>query len=297
MNNAPRCHYATVTSKYYLLKLLAQLSRLEELEERPFTYHVLCMDTLVRRVLEALHLDNLRLYDLESWESDALKEVKTGRTLAEYCWTVKPPFLLHLMEDDSAVGGITFLDSDLYPFAPLDSVWRQLDDASILLYPHRFPQEFAALDQASGRYNGGMISFKNNPAGREAARWWTDRVIEWCFHRDDNGRLGDQKYLLSFHRRFEGVTECRDPGVNVGPWSITGYRVTVEQDKVLIDGRALTLYHFHQFALQDDFSFVPAAAMYPLDDVVITHIYTPYRDRLKRIFARITEIIPGFDIW
>jgi hypothetical protein len=199
------------------------------------------------------------------------------------------------MEEDSDLGGVTFLDSDLYPFAPLDSVWSQLDDASIILYPHRFPPEFATLEQSSGRYNGGMISFKNNSAGRQAARWWTDRVIEWCYNRDDNGRLGDQKYLLSFARRFEGVVEILDTGVNVGPWSITGYRVTAGQETVFIDGRVLTLYHFHQFALQNDFSFVPAAPMYQLNDSVITFIYIPYRDRLQQIFTRVSEIVPGFD--
>jgi len=291
---SPVRHYATVTSRYYILKFLTQFLALKRLEKGKFQYHLLCMDDLVYEVFDRLNLDSLSLYLLRDWESEELEAVKEDRNLAEYCWTVKPPFLLYLMETNPEMPAITFLDSDLFPFASLSPVWEALNGDSVLLYPHRFPPELDFLNQASGRYNAGMITFKNDVYGQAAARWWTEKVLEWCYHRDENGRLGDQKYLLRFAELFENVAECNHRGINVGPWSVGNYQVKSQKGMVFVDGVQLRLFHFHQFELREDLTYQPAAPFYKLNEETIENIYEPYNTRLVDALKMVRNHFPAF---
>ncbi len=288
-------HYAAVVSRFYLLKFVAQVLELRRIEDCNHRYHVLCMDPYTFDTLHALDMDGLSMVDVAQWEDDRLKEARHTRTLTEYCWTVKPPFLYDLLERNPEIHGVSFLDADLFPFSSLEVIWRQLEPVDVLLYPHRFPPELASLDEASGRYNGGMISFKNSVQGKKILHWWTEKVIEWCYHRNEDGRLGDQKYLLAFPKLFDKVGECSDVGVNVGPWSITGYRVSERNGQPYLDSARLKLFHFHGFKLNSDLTFTAAAPVYEMDRVTMEKVYKPYREKLAMALSKIRETVPDFN--
>jgi hypothetical protein len=288
-------HYAVVVSRYFVLNLLAQYMAMRKLETRPFCYYVLCMDDEALSLLSSLNLRYMQVVALAEFETAIHRRLRADRSLAEYCWTLKPSFLESILLNRESVQAITFLDADLLPYAAPDRLWEQLASCSVVLYPHRFPPNLAFLNEAAGKYNAGMISFGNDGDARQALTWWRERVLEWCYHRDEDGKLGDQKYLLQFPRRFSGVEESRHCGINVGPWSIGNYEVCRENGRVLLaPDEPLIFYHFHQYKLREDLSYIAASPCYPLTSDVIDNIYQPYTDKMIAALKLARSVKPNF---
>lgn len=288
-----KLYFATVSSKFYVLKLIAQYFEMKKYSTQPFEYHILCMDETTYNILDKTNLNNVYLTYLPDWEDEALIKCSEDRTLTEYCWTVKPPFLLHLLKTLDAPF-ITFLDADLFPYGCLSPIFNQINNgASIILYPHNFPQELNHMSDNCGYYNAGMITFANNSDGINCCKWWTDRVIEWCYHRHEDGKLADQKYLLDFSSLFDNVEETTTREINVGPWGINSFEVGFENNRPTLNSNPLLLYHFHQFKFYNSYSYVPAiASTYKLNDLILDKIYQPYCEAIASTHKKLLGICP-----
>jgi len=296
--NSPRPvrHYVSVCSQAYVAHLLAQQSALRALEPAGVVCHVLCMDSVILGILNKLALPGVRPTLVDDFEDASLVACKAGRTQAEYCWTAKPRFLLHVLAQNPDVAEAVYLDADLFPFADLDPLWAQLAEAEVLLFPHRFPERLMYLEPIAGRYNAGMVGVRNTPAAREALAWWAERCLEWCFYQPEDGKLGDQKYLEHFPERFSGVADCRDEGIDVAPWNIDRYAPVERGGAVWLGDKVpLRLYHFHQYTLLGGEEYRAVSdPVYTITPEVRRLIYGPFTAALNSALALIRKVAPEF---
>lgn len=293
---SPARHYVSVCSQTYVAHLLAQQLALRALEPAEVVCHVLCMDSVILGLLRELALPGVRPVFIDDFEDAPLLACKAGRTQAEYCWTAKPRFLLHVLSENPDVAEAVYLDADLFPFADLSPLWAQLAEAEVLLFPHRFPQRLQYLEPIAGRYNAGMVGARNTEAARNALAWWAERCLEWCFYQPEDGKLGDQKYLEHLPERFTGVQDCRDEGIDVAPWNIERYGPVERGGAVwLAEQLPLRLYHFHQYTqLGGEEYRAVSDPVYTISPEVRRLIYGPFTAALNSALALIRSVAPEF---
>ncbi|GFI44579.1 hypothetical protein IMSAGC018_02260 [Lachnospiraceae bacterium] len=71
-----------------------------------------------------------------------------------------------------------------------------------------------------GKYCIQFNTFLNNQIGLQVLRDWKENCLKWCYHRLEDGKLGDQKYPDKWRQRYEGIYESRNLGAGVAPWNL-----------------------------------------------------------------------------
>lgn len=194
-----------------------------------------------------LTVKDLNIPDLQRW--------LFKHTVVEVCTALKGPALTHLLEgnDDKAV---LYFDPDMIVTAPLDPLFENFDNGSILLTPHGIEPE-TTLDGIIdneishlryGVYNLGFVGVRNTRAGLKFAHWWAARLHDFCYDDIERGIFTDQRWVDLAPAFFEGVRVLRDPAYNVATWNLTHRVVTGTLDTGLqVNGRPLIFYHFSGF--------------------------------------------------
>lgn len=184
----------------------------------------------------------VRLAELEQADP-ALEAVKPTRSRVEYYFTLSPCLPWFLLQRQPEIDAIIYLDADLYFFSSPEPVWAALGRGSIYLCAHDFPG-FLRHYERHGRFNVGVLGWRNDSAGRDCLQWWRERCLEWCYDRLEATRYADQKYLEEWPRRFRGVIKNDHPGINLAPWNWMNHRYRIEGHDVLVDERPLVVFHF-----------------------------------------------------
>lgn len=240
----PRNFFCTYGDEKYLPHVLALLSSLRA-QGCTFRLLLLCLTEEAFRRAQPLQDDNFRILsirDLESADPD-LYGIKNGRSTIEYYFTCTPCWTRLAMAMEPEAEWMTYLDADLYFYQSPETVMAQLKGYSVGITPHRFPESLRHLE-ANGKFNVGWVSFRRDANGQQCLEDWRIRCLEWCYDRAENGRYGDQKYLDDWPEQFSGVKVLEDQGINLASWNVGAGKLTVKQDKVLIDGQPLIFYHF-----------------------------------------------------
>lgn len=141
--------------------------------------------------------------------------------VVEACTAVKGPVLRALLAGEA--DRVFYLDPDIAVFGSLAPMVEMLDDASILLTPHQLtPEEDrqAIVDNeicalSHGTYNLGFLAVRNDAVGQQFARWWNDRLLEYCVDDRSSGIFVDQKWCDLVPALFDRVHVVRDAGYNV----------------------------------------------------------------------------------
>ncbi len=216
-----------------------------------FRLRVVCMDEETERVLRRLDLPNLIVVPLAELEQHdpELAAVKSDRTAVEYCWTATPAVCLYALGTELDLEAITYLDADLMFFSDPQPLFDELADDAVLIVPHRYAPEHRHMEPASGIYNVEWLTFRRDPDGLTALRWWHDRCIEWCYARVEDGKMGDQKYLDDWPTRFSRVHVLEHPGGGLAPWNVTAHTLGERDGHATVDGRPLVFYHHHSLRL------------------------------------------------
>ena len=177
-----------------------------------------------------------------------------SHTVVELCTAVKGQALVNFLEEGSEK--VVYLDPDIAVFNDLHELEELLDSYSIILTPHvTIPeQEKAAIMDNEicalkhGAYNFGFYAVKNDKNGLAFAKWWRDRLLDFCFDDIPNGIFTDQKWGDLVPCLFENVLITRDPGYNVSTWNISNRYISKSDTGIyMVNNISLKFYHFSGF--------------------------------------------------
>ena len=132
--------------------------------------------------------------DLEQWIFK--------HTVVELCTAVKGPFLLHALEQLQA-DKVVYFDPDIVVLDSLQQLETLIDAHSVTVTPHLVEpdssltaivdNEICALKH--GVFNLGFLAVRNSSEGLRFARWWSDRLVHFCYDDIPNGLFTDQKWM------------------------------------------------------------------------------------------------------
>ncbi|MBJ9685253.1 hypothetical protein FEP54_05991 [Burkholderia multivorans] len=190
-----------------------------------------------------VHVSELGIPDLKGWmfEHDVI----------ELCTAVKGPMLCKLLEQGA--DKVVYLDPDIALFSELDYVVELLDSYDSILTPHQVKPDTerrAIVDNEIGSlkygiYNLGFCAVANTDEGRRFARWWRDRLLDFCFDDVPNGLFTDQRWCDHAPVFFPTLHILRDPGYNVASWNQSQRPLEIHSNgEITADGVPLKFFHF-----------------------------------------------------
>lgn len=290
-------HYCTYFDRNYLVRALALIESLQRHEREPFCLHAVCLDDEALELVRRLGLPEVDAIPLSAIEAgdERLLATKQERSIVEYYWTATPTVILRILERDPSIEILTYLDSDLYFYSSPDPIFAELGDCSVLIHEHRFSPAHAYQLATSGRFNVGLLCFRNDAQGREVLGWWRERCLEWCYSHYEDGKYGDQLYLADWPTRFTGIRVLHHLGGGVAPWNQEWYDFSGGAAGPLVNGVPLIFYHFHSLTFLGPDTFLPAKSSYYRYTVpLLREVVLPYLDGLQRAIARLKALEPAF---
>lgn len=275
--------FCTITSKAYLLQSMSLYSSLKD-KINNFSLFICCMDEISFSVLSNLKLENTIIINVSEIEDMELLHVKETRSMQEYCWSIKAPLVLYIL-DKYGIDSVIYCDADIFFFSDPMAIFKQWKDYDTLICPQRDSPEF---EKVHGHFQAGFLGFRNRKSSLAILNWWKQKCIEWCSDKPDiiMERWGDQKYLDKIPNLFYSIKILDDLGIDAAPWNLiinNDYKVYKDNNTVLIDDRELIAYHFGSMKIFDESVF----DLWKLDHLIfskeiIDNIYIPYLNVLRR---------------
>ena len=214
--------------------------------------------------------------------------------VVEICTAVKGPFLHQVCQAGAADVAI-YLDPDTALFSSLDPLLGWLEDHDILLTPHlvdpNVTREAIADNDLSasrtGIFNLGFVAIRTTGEGARFARWWTDRLLDWCYDDMPSGLFVDQRWCDHVPALFDKVKVVRDPGYNVASWNLSTRKVQVGNDGVIsVNGHRLRFWHFTKLGPMGD----AMTRKYGAENFPVYEIWNWYR---RQVAAATDPAIPA----
>jgi len=289
VNPFSKLSYCTLFDSNYLSRGLALIESLREHGDTN-EVDVLCLDTKSREILEG-HAEklNIRLFTLEEiiGRFPELSRARTNRKIVEFYFTLTP-YLLKLSLLEKPEGHVSiYLDADLYFFASPNKVINDLGGSSVAIIAHNYPKRLRHLEKKYGKFNVGLMAFRNNPSGQEILDWWAERCIEWCHDFPDDGKYADQGYLNGFLKFSDQPKVLGNPGFNLAPWNTASSTLKVDSGTFFVNDTPLIFFHFHGFKKQGRY-WISSQMNYfsPLPSKLFSLIYGTYAAHLSDIERR-----------
>lgn len=293
-------NFCTLFDKNFLIHGIALYRSVVANCPEPLRFWILAMDNETYDILAALDLPNVTLIRLEEFEDEELKRVKGTRSRVEYFWTLSPSLPSYILRENPSLETITYLDADLFFYSSIVPLYENFGTHSVMLIPHRIHGKDArAREERSGKYNVGMLVFRNDEDGRACLEWWRQKCNEWCYDKVEPTRYGDQKYLDYFEEKFKNVCILPGNGAGLSRWNIGAYKGKVRRDEgaVYLGEEKLVFFHFSQFRLYyPPSSWLPwgPPSLYTVPGVERELIYGPYSEALYRAVEDVRAIQPDF---
>lgn len=268
-------HYVTLFDRFFLPQALALHASMER-HCAPYHLWMICVDEDAFLILQKFDLPNSTALNLTNIETASLKEVKSGRTRGEYCWTLTPFAPRFVFEADPDIARVTYIDADLWFRKSPGPIFAEFEKsgAHVLITDHGYTPEYDQ-SETSGQYCVQFMTF-NRHGSEHVRQWWEDRCIEWCFARFEDGKFGDQKYLDDWPKRFENdVHVLRHEAWTLAPWNAARFPYSQS-----------IFFHFHGLRLAPR-GLLDFGSIYPLPPVVVRKVYGPYVADLKIAITRL----------
>jgi hypothetical protein len=229
-----------------------------------FHLWVICMDHTTEKAIHRLGLDHVTTLSLESVENEELLAVKSGRSIAEYCWTLTPFSIDFVFERDPSIDRVTYVDSDVWFVKSPQQILQEMTQASAdsLITPHAYSPEH----ESNIRFGIYCVQFMpfTRTGSLAIRRDWQAKCLDWCFAQAEADRFGDQKYLDTWLQQFpDSVCVLESVEKTQAPWNATVFQ---PQDAVL--------YHFHRLRLAS--TSRAYVGTYRLPHKTVEHLYRPY---------------------
>lgn len=251
--------FCTLFDSNYLDKGLALYhSMVKHIEN--FKIYIFAFDNECYEILSDMHMNRAVIIPLKDIMDDRLKRVKGKRTKAEFCWTcasVIVDFVLCQYQEKVC----TYIDADIYFFSSPEKAIQEIKEhgCSVGITPHGFEKGYDNVRPMliNGRYCVQFNTFFNNNDGLSVLKKWKEDCLNWCYHRYEDGKLGDQKYLDTWKMKYSCVYEFDTPGIGMAPWNIHLYSYDGKKDGTIWIGYEnksypIVFYHFEAIKFFDD---------------------------------------------
>jgi FkbM family methyltransferase len=176
-------------------------------------------------------------------------------SMVELCTAVKGPFLRKVF-DELRPRKVVYFDPDIVVLDDLVELETLLDNHSVIVTPHLVDPENvsgAILDNEvcslqHGVFNLGFLAVRNSAEGRRFVKWWSDRLMQFCYDDIPHGLFTDQRWMDLAPAFFDDFHILRDKTYNVATWNLSQRRVEKRADERLcIEGRPVKFFHFSGF--------------------------------------------------
>jgi len=281
----------TVSDKNYLIRTITLYLSLKKTTTN-FKLYVLCLDSLTYKILSKLKLRDLEPISIADIEDKELKKIKSERTWREYAWTLKSSIIYYLLSNKK-ITNLIYVDSDITFFENAQNILKYVKSHSIGITPHNFPNFLKPKEKTVGKYNSGVVYFKNDNEGKRCAYDWKEKCIKYCKYEVSDKGVGDQIYLEDWPEKFKNLIIIQHHGINLAPWSVSNYEVTKRNNKIYINTDELICYHFHGFKTHSTNQFTNTFG-YSLDKNTKKFIYEPYQALTRQAISIIMAIVPTY---
>lgn len=213
--------------------------------------YVFAFDDELCLYLKKQSLENLTVISLAEFENERMLQIKSTRTIQEYCWTCESLSIQYCLNNFD-IDHCTYIDADLYFYSNPQVLIDEMGDNDVLLTEHRYTE--SENIPYGGRFCVQFMTFRNTENGRKILDWWCDKCIEWCGATHKEGLFGDQIYLEDWPERFEKVHVLKHLGGGVAPWNMQQYcfwrERGVMKGKELKSGIVFDVVFFHYHAIK-----------------------------------------------
>ena len=165
---------------------------------------------------------------------------------------IKPHAFRRLLAEPG-VTSVTYLDPDIYVYAPLSPVREGLERAPLVLIPHLTrplageanPNDHTIL--TSGAYNLGFLAARRDNEIFALMDWWAEKCRFDCRVDFANGLFTDQKWMDLAPGLVSDVAILRDPGLDIAYWNLEGRTLAHGAEGWRVNGQPLGFFHFSGF--------------------------------------------------
>jgi len=265
---------------------------------KSFHLYIVAFDDATYQYLISENLPHITPISLKEFEDPELLRIKPTRSASEYCWTCTASTVYYCL-NKFKLSHCVYIDADLFFYNDPQVLFDEWGANSILITKHRFSKIYED-NIINGIYCVQFVGFKNDEEGMKALKWWREACIEWCYHRLEDGKFGDQKYLNDWPQRFKNVCDLQYLGGGVAPWNVQQYNFTEQNNKwtgtEIASGKKFELifYHFHAVKFFTDDTLL--TGIHDLSKNDVKTIYFNYVKELVKTGNELKRKLPGVNI-
>ena len=292
-------HLTALSDYKYLPYGVALIESLQKTATVPWVLHYYCIDSESYSILERLKLPNVVAYSPDVLTRSPLilpgsleykLSVLKQKEFQYYCWSLASVFTRYIMTNVQC-DSVTYIDSDIYFYKDIARLFQKFGDKHCGIFRHRhFDMN---KDYVEGKYNVGVVYFRNSTLGKRLLNWWAEAVVNKS--HPQYATCGDQKYLEFFPTVCSPSELYIDEGIGHGAsWQWEIYDLSRLSDGIVIwngEEQELVFNHFSRFQYDLNamtFSsswFKPEHIIWKVP--VLKDLHTDYVHALKRAYEKI----------
>lgn len=233
-----------------------------------------------------INRDNIKIIWAEDLGIPNFLQYAFTYDVIEFNTNIKPTALLLLLQTHDSV---LYLDPDVKVYAPLTSVFEQLNTASLVLTPHsntpvldgKKPDDLELLK--FGAFNLGFIGVSQCEEGFSFLEWWSNRCLEFGFYEPQLGLAVDQKWVGLAPCFFPNMQVLHDEGLNVAFWNLHERRLELINGLWMVNGTSLLKFiHFSSFSTSFPGDVAQKQTRFnPMSRPDFNSLAFPYADELR----------------
>jgi len=286
-------HFCTYFDKNFLTRGLGLYFSLKK-QNIEFRFFILCLDKETYEILKKLNYSELSLIQLDQIETyfPSLLAIKDDRTQVEYYWTLTPFLLLYVINKWSRVDIISYLDADLYFYNSPKYLYKEFGNNSVFIIPHRLKGLDKKHEKRWGKYNVGLVMFRNDKNGIKCLNWWASKCLEWCYYKVEENRAGDQKYLDYFPQLFTNVLVSNNHGAGIGNWNLHYYNYRMLDGQICIfpSKEILIFCHFNKVTILNKYGWIINSCNGHNTGILLK----PYANTILKAINEVNGVRPDF---
>ena len=233
---------------------------------------VICLDEKLYDLLKNKNLENVKLIQLKEIEKEIDNNYRKNRKFLEYCWMLTPFSMKYVLNQDSNIKEVTYVDADVYFYKDIKPIFEEfnLSNKNIFITEHGYHKKHNKTE-ISGRFCVQFLIMKNNLNAEIIRNEWEKKCVESTTIDHSKNIVGDQKYFDDLYNKYSNDF-CVSKNLNFfqAPWTLDRFN---PEDAIL--------YHFHSLRVLEDKIMLYSG--YNHGENIINKIYLPYIKTLKNI--------------